>query len=64
MLTSPEQLSEWAQWTREAIKTFHGQSPAHQARSDMDSQYGNEHPNMTEIPMPDMYDGPGPHGEG
>lgn len=37
------------------------ESPAHQARSDIDSQYGVEHPNMTDIPMTDPND-PGPLG--
>jgi len=55
VLTRAEELPEWAKWTNEAIKAFHaGASPAHQARSDIDSQYGVGHPDAP--PMGDPND--------
>ena len=52
VLTKPEDLPEWAKWTQEAIRSFHGEqshSPAGQARNP-----------QTEDPIPYETGDPGP----
>lgn len=75
LIKEPSDLVAWAYHVRQAVDNYHspgipGQpaSPAHQARSDIDSQYGNQHPNMTDIPTgesafpPGHPEDPGPFG--
>lgn len=55
----PEDLVAWAYHVRQAVDNYHSSggadgSPGHQARSDIDSQYGGTHPDAP--PMTDPAD--------